>query len=693
MISFSPSINFRDLLYFIKRKKKSIYNLENIFCKNKDEKLYFFSRSSWAICSIALLRKNACIFIPEYYCDEAIFLLRKLKVKIIFYSINEDNSFDISDIKKKAKLNKPDIILFCNFFGINFFKSYLYDLKKTYNSIIIEDATHSLIPNHNLGNKGDFIIYSPYKILPIPTGSIMVSKINIVGLSKNDNNFFINKIINAGINVPSKHINIFHILKWSIKQILKNLGINKIRIETFEKDYYLKSEKELFHPALDKFSKNLMNLFLINVQVILEKREQMFNLISKVIKQQSVKFSKSITLKEKVNINHPYMVEIEGDQINLRKFYSHLKQLNLPVLTWPSLPIEVKEKSNENDLVIKKRNSKFYIPIHYQPKNFIKLLSKEEFNSYKFEFVKVDDKDWLELYIKCNKKNILNNPNYLNAQEKILGIYNYKYKILFEGKEIAIFALLKKKLLFFNFNRINRGPLYLDENLDNNLKINLIKKIIKFDDDKPFTFSKFSFEHSNRHHCSFIDYKNENFLFDGSGWKSSIIDLNDGISKIRENLNQKWRNSLNSFEKKNIIIKEENSNEIINDVIQYYEKLQKINNFKGINKKFLKYFLENSTKKIYCAYDDKIFLGYICISTDYNTGTYLLGYANDKGRKINVMNGLMWKAIVDLKDKNFDYLDLGGLDNDSTPGVFKFKSGINAKNYSLIGSFKKIKIF
>ena len=101
MISFSPSINFSDLFYFLKRKKNSFNDLHSIFCKDKDDKLYYFSRSSWAICSIALLRKNACIFLPEYYCDEAIFLLRKIKVKIIFYKINEDNSFDISDIKKK----------------------------------------------------------------------------------------------------------------------------------------------------------------------------------------------------------------------------------------------------------------------------------------------------------------------------------------------------------------------------------------------------------------------------------------------------------------------------------------------------------------------------------------------------------------------------------------------------------------
>ncbi len=693
MISFSPSINFSDLFYFLKRKKNSFNDLHSIFCKDKDDKLYYFSRSSWAICSVALLRKNACIFIPEYYCDEAIFLLRKIKVKIIFYKINEDNSFDISDIKKKAKLYKPDIILFCNFFGINHFKSYLYDLKKTYNSIIIEDSTHSLIPNYSIGNKGDFIIYSPYKLVPIPTGSIMVSKQNLPGLSINEDNFFINKIINAGIDVPNKKTNIFQILKWSSKQILKIFGINKIRIEPFEKDYYLKSEKELYHPALDIFSKYLMRQFLSNSQNILEKRKQMFNLISKVIKQKSIKFSKSITLKEKANKHYPYMIEIEGDQINLKKFYNYLKELNLPVLTWPSLPIEVKENLGNNVSVIKKRNSKFYIPIHYQPKNFIKLLSEEEFNSYDFEFIKVDNKDWLKLYNKCKKKNILNNIYYLNSQEKIFGIKNQKYKIVFQGEEIALFVLLKKKFLFLNFNRINRSPIYLNQNLDKKLKENLIKKILQFENDKPFTITKFSPEYSNSYHSSFIDYKKKNFIFDGDGWKSSIIDLKDDILKIRENLNQKWRNSLNAFEKRNIIIEEENSNQIINDLITYYEKLQKMNNFKGINKKFLKYFLENSFKKIYCAYDDKIFLGYICISTDFNTGTYLLGFANDKGRKINVMNGLMWKAIVDLKEKNFDYLDLGGMDNNSTPGIFKFKSGLNAKNYSLIGSSKKIKIF
>ena len=167
-----------------------------------------------------------------------------------------------------------------------------------------------------------------------------------------------------------------------------------------------------------------------------------------------------------------------------------------------------------------------------------------------------------------------------------------------EKKSHYLFYL--KKFLFLNFNRINRSPIYLNQNLDKKLKEKSYKKILQFENDKPFTITKFSPEYSNSYHSSFIDYKKKNFIFDGDGWKSSIIDLKDDILKIRENLNQKWRNSLNAFEKRNIIIEEENSNQIINDLITYYEKLQKMNNFKGINKKFLKYFLENSLKNLLC---------------------------------------------------------------------------------------------
>jgi len=697
MISFSPTFRFDHLSFFLKKNKNIEEKFYHLFCKNNKDKTYFFSRSSWAIASITLLKQNPCVFIPDFYCDEAIFLLRKLKVKIIFYKLNQDNSIDKNDLKEKSKINTPDIILYCNFFGKNQFISYLYDLKKKYNSWIIEDSTHNLPSIENSDYKGDFIIFSPYKILPIPMGSIMFCKLNIkdLNLSNTNNDLFIDSIKSSKLKLPNKKINLIFIFKWFLKQFFKQFGINKLKIEHFDSDNYLKSENDLFNPRLDNFSKKLMIIFLINSQVTINKRLQMRELIQKVIRQKSNSFSisKDINISGQIFESHPYMLEVNSEKKYIKDFYDYLTQYKIPVLTWPALPLEIKKKKDIFNSAFLKRNSKFYIPLHYQPGNFIKNLLKEKKSNDKIEFLEIKDQEWIELYNKCSKKNIVNGINYLRSQKKIHNIKSTKYKILLNNSIVGIFVLLKKNFLFLKYNRINRGPLFLNGELNNYSKINIIKKMCFFGNKKIFTFFKFSPEIENCNHDSLIDDKKKTFLFDGSGWRSSLLDLKQDQLVIRQNLSQKWRNSLNIFEKENIDIKEENSKKSIDIILNYYNNLQKQKNFKGIDIKFLNYFLNNSKSLIYIAYFNNEFLGYICISTEDDCGTYLLGYANERGRKFNVMNGLMWKAIIDLKKKNFSYLDLGGLDDLNTPGIFKFKSGINAEEYKLAGNFNKIKFF
>ena len=292
MISFSPNLSWSNFLCLFKNNKIDEEKVRLLFCRTNNEKLFFFSRSSWAIYSIAILKKNPCIFVPDYYCDEAIFLLRKLNTKIIFYKTNKDNSLDIEDLKIKAKLNSPDIIIYCNFFGKNHFKSYLFDLKKTYKAWLIEDATHCLKPDNEIGNKGDFVIFSPYKFLPIPMGSIMKCNSNILEniVFNKDDNFFTNKIINSNINLPNKSINFSYICVWIVKQILKKIGFNRLKIQSFHHDYYLKSEKELFNPNLDFFSKKIMINLLTNTQKVFSRRQQMFSLIKRLINQENFFF-------------------------------------------------------------------------------------------------------------------------------------------------------------------------------------------------------------------------------------------------------------------------------------------------------------------------------------------------------------------------------------------------------------------
>lgn len=693
MASFSSPFSFFPITKFF-TKKNNFEKLNRIYCKNNKNSLFFLSRSSWAICSIAMLKREPNIFVPDYYCEDVIFLLRKLKVNIIFYKLNDDNSIDFDDVKDKLKINKPDIFIYCNFFGKDCFDSILFDLKKRFDFWLIEDATHNLIPLNDIGYRGDIVIFSPYKFLAIPTGSIMVCKndfLKKINLNVNEE-FFLNKILKSKFFYSIKNYNLLFSFKWVFKQLLKNIGINKIKIQNFDKDIYIKSMNNLHHPKLDFISKNLMIYQLQESQDILRKRLKMYGLIKKLINEKKKLFSKKIIVEEIDERTNPYMLEVKNENLNLLGFYNYLKKHQLPVLTWPTLPKEVKQINIEKNGALRKRFNSFFLPLHHQPKIFVENLEKKQPRNFQIELKIIENLEWERIYSKCENKNLINSLPYLEAQNKILKIKNTKYKIIFNKEVIGIFVLLKKNFLCFNFTRINRGPLFLRKNISINLKLIVINKIIDLEKKFFFNYFKFSPEIINKRKDTIIDYKKKSFLFDTKVWSSSIIDLSQNEDEIVKNLKQKWRNSLNTFNKYDIEIKEEFSKESIEKVLNYYQELKVENNFRGMNLKFLKEYLNRSKKLIYFAYKDSIFLGYICISIHHNSSTYLLGYSNKEGRKINVMNGLLWKAIIELKKKNLSYFDLGGLDEINTPKINKFKLGINGKNYELVGNYNSINI-
>ena len=71
-----------------------------------------------------------------------------------------------------------------------------------------------------------------------------------------------------------------------------------------------------------------------------------------------------------------------------------------------------------------------------------------------------------------------------------------------------------------------------------------------------------------------------------------------------------------------------------------------------------------------------------------DTTIYLIGYSNDQGRKMHANSVLLWHAILHAKNNGGTFFDFGGL-NESTPhGIAKFKKGLNATPYQLIGDWR-----
>ena len=133
---------------------------------------------------IKIKKKNAYYLGSSYYCEDALYLIKKLNVKINFYDVDKNFVANKFNLKELYSDNKPDIIIFCNFFGKSGFDPYLKEISTQSNSWLIEDATHCISPDNDIGKYGDFVIYSPYKFFPIPTGAILTTSSDFIDQNK-----------------------------------------------------------------------------------------------------------------------------------------------------------------------------------------------------------------------------------------------------------------------------------------------------------------------------------------------------------------------------------------------------------------------------------------------------------------------------------------------------------------------------
>lgn len=71
-----------------------------------------------------------------------------------------------------------------------------------------------------------------------------------------------------------------------------------------------------------------------------------------------------------------------------------------------------------------------------------------------------------------------------------------------------------------------------------------------------------------------------------------------------------------------------------------------------------------------------------------DTAAYLLGAANSKGRDLRASYLLQWAVIQYAQSVGNAYYDLGGVDEQQNPGVFRFKKRLNGRAVTDVGPYE-----
>lgn len=179
-------------------------------------------------------------------------------------------------------------------------------------------------------------------------------------------------------------------------------------------------------------------------------------------------------------------------------------------------------------------------------------------------------------------------------------------------------------------------------------------------------------------------FTTEGYAIQESKDKTIIVHLAENLAGIRAGLNKKWRYYLNHAEKSGISvnINHKNSLTVIATIFAEMHERKKfrtsidIKDFLNMHAK-----LPNELKinNLIC-YMDEIPLSFVLWSEIGDTAVVLFAGTTDQALKFNSGYLGWWKVIEHAFTNGIKHIDLGGINEATNPGVYRFKKGIGSKN-------------
>lgn len=141
----------------------------------------WFSRSAWALAALvenlqARLGRAPVVWVPDYFCNGSLEPLRRIVPAPVFYPIGPNLKPVWAECELSAERAAPDAVMLVHYFGKASDGAGARTFCDRWRAMLIEDAAHVLKPASGIGDYGDYCLYSPHKILPVPQGGLVVRR-------------------------------------------------------------------------------------------------------------------------------------------------------------------------------------------------------------------------------------------------------------------------------------------------------------------------------------------------------------------------------------------------------------------------------------------------------------------------------------------------------------------------------------
>lgn len=643
-----------------------------------DDRFTWVSRTAHSLRLIAIARRKwtlrnpePIIWLPEYICDSALQPLRTSGVKLRLYPVVESMVPDYKRCREMASEESPDIFVLVHYFGRGIPTGDSAEFCRTQKCWLVEDAAHIFMPMRGVGEKGDFVLYSPHKHLPLPDRALLITR-PTAGIAVNATPAEVADEIVArtkdGARVTGGGI-------WLAKRVLQRMGFRRLRRPTkgFLGDVASPCSVAVL-PSL--FSGRLLSAMLPNLLLYRFQRFRNGCIMSHVTGAAEKACGPAAPV---------YLVTVECSTPEYAsKRYSAYQQLGWPVCSWPDLPPELLEDVNYN-VARRRRQHDLHFHVHQDLDLAAIALADRRVTRAPYEDVHVTWHTgslqlWNELYARAIRPHLLQSGIYQRAKQAEKS-RKEQYGILWTGKDpIAIFVATR---VTWGVWRINRGPLFLEKPTDNTVR-SVLRCLRRAFRGRVLSIApNLVASASNWLALAGEGYRARSVRPTTTAW----LDLRQGETTLRAKLASKWRNALSYAERAGLVSEVSESADTCEWLWEKQKEAMEAKNFVGVSETMLRALQKQKALTIVRARSNGVLIAAIAVALHSPGATYLIGWNGAEGRSLKANQFLLWNAALWLSARGITDFDLGGIDEEALPGISEFKLGTGGERVQLVGEY------
>ena len=319
----------------------------------------FYHRGSLALAAgIEAIRKaggvaTITVWVPDYFCDEALAPLRGLGVHLRFYPITEDLTPHWQFLEDLAdRPDYPQVLILVHYFGFPNAGREAKEFCDRRGIFFLEDGAHVLAPCANMG-LGTLQIYSPRKVLAVPAGGVLVLPKSLA------------LFLEEGLRVTSGKDTLLWLCRRLMQKVFVGLGIPWHRLWALAPDDRLCSPPGAPPPrpdlwTCDPYILSLLRLAHGEINTVGQKRRSNYQRIEMAIMGlgQARPFFPQLPPDCSPYV-FPLWLEEGSEAVKTR-----LRGQGIHASRWPTFPPEVIDRESEHRIALRTWERLLLLPVH-----------------------------------------------------------------------------------------------------------------------------------------------------------------------------------------------------------------------------------------------------------------------------------------------------------------------------------------